>query len=95
MKHLFFILLFIVFAVGFSQEGKLAKQYMDQGNYEKAVLYFEKLYERYPLNTSHLFSLAYCYQQLEEYEKAEKALLSSIENTRINTPLIYIELGYN
>ncbi len=95
MKHLFFILLFIVFAVGFSQEGKLAKQYMDQGNYEKAVLYFEKLYEKYPLNTSHLFSLTYCYQQLEEYEKAEKALLSSIENTRINTPLLYIELGYN
>lgn len=95
MKHLFFILLFMVFVVGFSQDGKLAQQYMDHGNYEKAVLYYEKLYEKYPLNTSHLFSLIYCYQQLEEYEKAEKALLSSIENSRINTPLLYIELGYN
>ncbi|UOB16191.1 tetratricopeptide repeat protein [Abyssalbus ytuae] len=95
MKRILFILLFIVYNISFSQDARLAKYYFDGGDYEKSLVYYEKLHNKYPLNTSHLFSLVFCYQQLEKYDEAEKILLKALANSKVNTPLLHIEIGYN
>lgn len=93
MKQFLFIFLFIVSSFCFSQNATLARNYYKQGNFEKATLYYEKLNKKYPLNTSHLFSLADCYQQLERYDDAEKVLFSSLKKNE--SALLRIEIGYN
>ncbi len=93
MKPFLFIILFCITGFCFSQDRALAKNYYKQGNFEKAVLYYKKLHNKYPLNTAHLFSLANCYQQLEKYDEAEKVLFSSLKKTQ--SPILYIEIGYN
>ena len=93
MNRFLFIILFCIAGFCFSQDGALAKNYYKQGDFEKAVFYYEKLHKKYPLNTGHLFSLANCYQQLEKYDDAEKVLFSALKNTK--SPILYIEIGYN
>ncbi|THD69635.1 tetratricopeptide repeat protein [Robertkochia marina] len=96
MKRFFLTLLFgCVFLAGYAQaEDALAKTYLDKGQYEKALYYYEKLYDGNPYNMNYLQSLVKCYQQLEQAEKAEALLLMQLERPRVH-PAIYIELGYN
>ena len=93
MNRFLFIILFFISGFCFSQESALAKNYYANGDFEKAALYYEKLHDKYPLNTSHLFSLADCYQQLEKYDAAEKVLLDAFKKNK--SVLLYIEIGYN
>ncbi|WP_461532495.1 tetratricopeptide repeat protein [Sinomicrobium sp.] len=77
----------------FSQEEILAQQYFDGGEFGKALALYEKLYETNP-RSSYIRQLVACYQQLEQYDKAEEVLQQA--STRKNaSPLLFIELGYN
>ncbi len=89
---LFLCLLFFNFTFG--QEDNLAKQYFNDGEFEKAAVYYEKLVERNKGRTDYVESLVACYQQLERYEDAEKQLLKTLNSRRPHPP-IYVELGYN
>jgi len=86
-------MLFIV-ASGFSQEDFLAKQYFADGDFEKALVFYEKLTEKNPRRTDYQKGLISCYQQLERYEDAEVFLLKQLE-LRNPHPSVFIELGYN
>ncbi len=91
-----FILFFFLF-IGqwvFSQNDFLAKQYFNDGDFEKAVVFYEKLVEKNPRRTDYAEGLIACYQQLEKYTEAEEFLLKKI-NMGNPYPTIYIELGYN
>ncbi|MEX0289422.1 MAG: tetratricopeptide repeat protein [Flavobacteriaceae bacterium] len=90
------ILLFFVFLIQgvASQEDFLAKQYFNDGAFEKAVVFYEKLVEKHPRRTDYAEGLIACYQQLEKYEKAEEFLMQKIALGN-PYPTIYIELGYN
>lgn len=96
MNRIFLTLLFgFVFLAGYAQaEDALAKTYLDKGQYEKALYYYEKLYDGNPYNMNYLQSLVKCYQQLEQADKAEALLLMQLERPRVH-PAIHIELGYN
>lgn len=96
MKHLFLSLLFgCFFLSAYGQaEDAMAKTYLDKGEYEKALFYYEKLFESNPYNMNYLSSLVRCYQQTEELDAAEELLLQQLERPRI-PPAIHIELGYN
>lgn len=50
---------------------QLAAEYMRQGDFEKAVLYYEKLYGRQP-NNLYYEQLLKAYMELKEYGRAEK-----------------------
>jgi tetratricopeptide (TPR) repeat protein len=72
----------------------LAKQYFNDGDYEKAVVFYAKLVEQNPRRTDYSEGLVACYQQLERYEDAEAFLLEKISDPYA-FPTFFIELGYN
>ncbi len=78
----------------FAQEDFLAKRYFEDGDYKKAVVFYEKLVEKDPRRTDYTEGLIACYQQLERYEDAKKFLMNALELGR-PYPTLYIELGYN
>ncbi len=95
MKNtLLFVLFFLLLSWTFGQEDFLAKQYFNDGEFEKAVVFYEKLVKENPRRTDYSEGLVACYQQLERYDDAESFLLERIQDPRI-FPTFFIELGYN
>jgi len=97
IKSLRFIIIFTAFLSLQSlaaQEDFLAKQYLNDGEYEKALVYYEKLVKKNASRADYLEALVACYQQLERYEDAENQLLKKVKDRRVQ-PAIYVELGYN
>jgi tetratricopeptide (TPR) repeat protein len=94
LKYFTSVFAFLLLLTASAQEDFLAKQYFDDGEFAKARVYYEKLVERHPRRTDYVEGLVACYQQLEEYERAEQFMLDRIREG--NTyPTIYIDLGYN
>ena len=95
MKKLFF-LLFIGFSTFcFSQNNYyLAQRYYIEGEYKKAAQLFETLYEKSPFNTTYLSRLVACYQETENFTKAEELLKRKLKQTN-NQGHLHIFLGYN
>ena len=94
MKQLSFIFVLLFCIVSFAQEDFLAKQYFNDGDFEKAVVYYEKLVDKNPRRTDYAEGLIATYQQLERYDEAEKFLLEKIEEGNVY-PTLFIELGFN
>lgn len=93
MKKLFLYitLLFSLFAVG--QNEQLAQYYYDKGDFEKAKISYEELLANIPQNTQYFLRTIDCYQQLQQFDLAEKAIQNRIE--KYNQSSLLIELGYN
>lgn len=72
----------------------MAKQYLNDGAYEKALVFYEKLVEQNPRRTDYFEGLIECHQQLENYKKAEEFLLKKINAGNVY-PVLFVELGYN
>ncbi|QLG44850.1 tetratricopeptide repeat protein [Costertonia aggregata] len=89
-----FTLYFVFITPAAAQDDFLAKQYFTDGEYEKAVVFYEKLVQKSPRRTDYAESLVACYQQLERYTDAERFLLEKISRPNAY-PTLYIELGYN
>lgn len=95
MRPLLFLISFLLFqATALAQEDFLAKQYFNDGDYEKAVVFYEKLAESNPRRTDYSEALVACYQQLERYTEAETFLLEKLQDPYA-FPTFFIELGYN
>lgn len=91
----FLLLVIILFSFnGIAQNDALARQYFEDGSFEKAALYYEKLYNRNPNRTDHLQYLIESYQQIEKYDLVENILLEKIKNP-FSSPAFLVELGYN
>ena len=91
------IILFSIFLFSLSalaQEDFLAQQYFNEGDYKKAVVFYEKLVEQNPRRTDYAEGLIDTYQQLERYDDAENFLLKKLEQ-REAYPTLLVELGYN
>lgn len=91
-----FILTKIVFLFSFfvfAQNEQLALDYFEKGEFEKAVTMLESISNKQPANFYYFERLISCYQQLLQYEKAEKAI--DDRNKKYRQPILYVELGYN
>ena len=88
------ILIFLLNFPGYSQTGELAKNYYDQGEYEKALRTYKKLIDQNPNNVTYFIGLISSHQQLENFSVAEKLLLERL-NTTANAPNLLVELGHN
>src|SRR5690606_28065250 len=77
-----------------AQEDFLAKQYFQDGAYDKALAFYEKLVEANPRRSDYVQGLVACYQQLERYGDAEALLLEMVGMPHAY-PTYFIELGYN
>ena len=77
-----------------AQEDFLAKQYFADGDFEKAVVFYEKLVEKNPRRTEYAQDLVACYQQLERYEEAGEFIKTRLKD-RNPYPTLLVDLGYN
>ncbi|MEM8507133.1 MAG: tetratricopeptide repeat protein [Bacteroidota bacterium] len=84
----------IFFGISFAQDDFLAKQYFNDGAFEKAVVFYEKLVKQQPRRTDYSEGLIACYQQLERYKDAETFLMEKVAEPYA-FPTFLIELGYN
>ncbi len=93
MKKLFLYitLLFSLFAIG--QNEQLAQYYYDKGDFEKAKVSFEELLANIPQNNQYFLRTIDCYQQLKQFDIAEKAIQNRF--TKYNLTSLLVELGYN
>lgn len=87
----FIFLLFSLWAS--AQNEQLAQNYYDRGEFEKAVVSYEELLKNNPGNSLFFQRTVDCYQQLQQFDKAEKALQARLEKFKQSNLLI--ELGYN
>ena len=93
MKKLLTILLFLLSIWAQAQNEQLANNYFDRGEFEKALVSYEELLKGQQGNTNYFQRVVECYQQLQQYDKAEKAIQARLDKYRQNTLLV--ELGYN
>ncbi|MFT6797098.1 MAG: tetratricopeptide (TPR) repeat protein [Maribacter sp.] len=92
--YIFIITYFALLSTAIAQEDFLAKQYFEDGDFEKAVVFYEKLTKKSPRRTDYLQGLVACYQQLERYEDAKRFLMERLKSKSPH-PTLLIELGYN
>jgi tetratricopeptide (TPR) repeat protein len=93
MKKIFLHITLFFSLVCFSQNEQLAEYYYDKGDFEKAKIGFEELLENIPQNMQYFLRTIDCYQQLEQYDVAEKAIQSRFD--KYNQANVLVELGYN
>jgi tetratricopeptide (TPR) repeat protein len=93
MKKLFLHITLFFSLVCFSQNEQLAEYYYDKGDFEKAKIGFEELLLSVPQNMQYFLRTIDCYQQLEQYDVAEKAIQSRLN--KYNQGSVLVELGYN
>ncbi len=95
MRSVLFFLVFICSISGaFAQSEVLARNFFDQGEFEKALKTYEELLEENPQNTSYFFGVVQSHQQLENFKKSEELLRQKLNNSA-NNPTLLIELGHN
>ena len=98
MKFTFSVLLFFVGLILTTpvrgQEDLLAKRYLEDGEFEKALAYYERLSQKNPQRMDYAEARVKCYQELERYQEAQDYLQKKI-NSPVSFPTFYIELGYN
>jgi len=93
MKKLFLYIAFIFSVGAFAQNEQLAQNYFEKGEFEKAAIIYQDLDKAQPRNPFFAQKLAECYQQLKQYDKAEKLLKDKLELLKM--PLLLVDLGYN
>ncbi len=93
MKSVYILICFLFSTVCFSQNELLAQNYFDKGDFEKAVISYEELFKSQPTNGNYFQRVIDCYQQLKQFEKAEKAIKERLD--KYNQASLLVELGYN
>lgn len=91
---LFLISLFLISAFAKAQSEQLARNYADQGQYEKSIIAYQKALKKQNGNGTLVSGLVKSYQQLEQYAEVEKFLKEQLTATR-DKGYLYVELGYN
>ena len=93
MKKLFLHIALFFSLVCFSQNDQLAQYYYDKGDFEKARIGYEELLKDQPFNSQYFQRTIDCYQQLQLYDVAEKAIRERLDKYKQGNLLV--ELGYN
>ena len=93
MKKLFLHIALFFSLVCFSQNEQLAQYYFDKGDFEKAKISFEELLKSQPSNSQYFQRTIDCYQQLQQFDVAEKVIQSRLNTYKQGNLLV--ELGYN
>jgi len=93
--RIFIILSFLLCSsLGFSQSPRLAENYIDQGEYSKALKIYNKIYLENKRNVNNLYKVIDINQQLERYNHVDSLIVDAQKILRNNKSLI-IERGYN
>ncbi|OIQ29313.1 MAG: hypothetical protein BM564_06335 [Bacteroidetes bacterium MedPE-SWsnd-G2] len=93
MKKLLLILSLLFAVQSYAQKDQLALSYYKKGQFEKALLAYQKLFEKNPGSYKYVVQLVKINQQLGDFDEAEKLLLKRM--TLSKSPVLFVELGYN
>jgi tetratricopeptide (TPR) repeat protein len=93
MKKLLLHISLFFSLIGFSQNEQLAQYYYDKGDFEKAKISYEELLKSVPQNYQYFIRTIDCYQQLKQFEVAEKAIQTRLDKYKQSSLLV--EMGYN
>jgi tetratricopeptide (TPR) repeat protein len=94
MKKLFITLFFLAFSLFVhGQSEQLAQNYFDRGEFEKAQISYEDLLKSQPNNFVYFQKTIECDQQLQQFDKAEKAIQERYD--KFKQANLLVELGYN
>ena len=93
MKKLITITFLFVSLLTQAQNEQLANNYFDRGEFEKALVTYEALLKAQSGNINYFQKVIACYQQLQQFEKAHKAIEDRLDKYKQSSLLI--ELGFN
>jgi tetratricopeptide (TPR) repeat protein len=93
MKNIFIYIVLLWSGLIFSQNEQLAQYYYDKGDFEKAKISYEQLLNASPSNTQYFLRTVDCYQQLQLFDLAQKAIQERYN--RYKQGVFLVELGYN
>ena len=93
MKKIVAIIVLLWSVTVFAQNEQLAHNYVDKGEFEKALVIYQDLEQKQPNNTFLIQRMALCLQQLQRYDEAKELLEDRLDKT--GQPLLLVELGYN
>jgi len=93
MKNIFIYIVLLWSGLIFSQNEQLAQYYYDKGDFEKAKVSYEQLLNASPSNTQYFLRTVDCYQQLQQFDIAQKAIQERYN--RYKQGVFLVELGYN
>ena len=90
-RYILIIVLFLTIDLS-AQSLKVAENYMDQGEIEKAKALYEKLHTKKPNSSRITAAYAKALTQLEQLQKAETVLKNYLE--RYQKPMLMVDLGH-
>lgn len=93
MKKIFLVLNLFLSLFVFGQNEQLAMNYFDKGEFEKAIISFDDLLKNQPGNSFYFQKIVESYQQLQQYDNAEKRIQERYD--KFKQPSLLVELGYN
>jgi len=93
MKKILCIIFLLLSILVHAQNEQLANNYFDRGEFEKALISYQDLLKTQMGNFNYFQRVVECYQQLQQYDKAQKAIEEQLERFKQNQVLV--ELGYN
>lgn len=93
MKKLFLLIGLFFSLICLSQNEQLAQYYYDKGDFEKAKISFEELLKGQPSNSLYFLKTIDCYQQLQQFDVAQKAIQSQLD--KYKQGYLLVEMGYN
>lgn len=93
MKNIFIYIVLLWSGFAFAQNEQLAQYYYDKGDFEKAKISYEELLKSSPSNTQYFLRTIDCYQQLQQFDVAQKVIQERYN--RYKQGVFLVELGYN
>jgi len=93
MRIILLIWIFFFTTSVFSQDEQIALNYFNNGEFEKALISYQKLYDANKVNTNYLLKIIEAHQQLEHLDIAEELLINLVDKN--TNPQFLVELGYN
>lgn len=93
MKKIFLFLSLFTSLFVFAQNEQLAINYFDKGEFEKAIISFDELLKNQQGNSFYFQKIIESYQQLQQYDQADKRLQERY--AKYKQPSLLVEIGYN
>ena len=93
MKKLFLYIALFFSLIVCAQNEQLAQNYFDKGDFEKALISYQELVKLQPNNWVFLQKTVECFQQLQQFDKAEKTIQDQLDKYKQASSLV--EMGYN
>jgi len=92
MRQIIICLAFLCYGMLFSQSEQLADDYFRRGEFDKALIAYQKLNEK-KKSSKYIYKIIETLQQLERFDESQVQILQRMKE--INFPPMLVELGYN